>query len=266
MHWPADYHTHNALCRHATGAPWEYAARAAALGLEEIGCSDHSPMPRDDYDNWRMYERQLAGYVEAVEEARRRFPQLTIRLALEVDYVPGQEDWIRELAARYPWDYFIGSVHYVAEGWDVDNPHRLDEWARRSVDAVWEEYLNRLEASIRSGLFDIIGHCDLPKKFGHRPQSDVLPRYRHIFRAAAEADVALEINTAGWRKDCREQYPARAILEAARAAGVALTFGSDAHAPEEIGAGWREAVELARAVGFTHWRRLAARQAEAVPL
>ncbi|WCJ59196.1 histidinol-phosphatase HisJ family protein [Fontisphaera persica] len=266
MRWPADYHTHNALCRHAIGSPWQYAERAVAMGLEEIGCSDHSPMPQDDYDNWRMYERQLAGYVEAVLEARRRFPRLTIRLALEVDYIPGQEDWIRQLAARYPWDYFIGSVHYVANGWDVDNPYKLDEWKRRPVEAVWEEYLNRLEASIRSGLFDIIGHCDLPKKFGHRPQQDFLPRYREIFRVAAEANVAMEINTAGWRKDCREQYPARAILEAAHQAGVALVFGSDAHTPEEVGAGWAEAVELARAVGYTHWRRFSRRKAEPVAL
>lgn len=266
MSWPADYHTHNALCRHATGTPWEYAARAVALGLPEIGCSDHAPMPRDDFDNWRMFERQLDEYVAAVEEARRRYPQLIIRLALEVDYLPGQEGWVRQLAARHRWDYFIGSVHYVAEGWDVDNPHKLAEWSRRSVDEVWLEYLDRLEASIRSGLFDIIGHCDLPKKFGHRPQADLLPRYQQIFRAAAEADVALEINTAGWRKDCREQYPARTLLEAARAAGVALTFGSDAHAPAEVGEGLAEAVALARAVGYTHWRRLAGRRAEAVPL
>jgi len=235
------------------------------MGLEEIGCSDHSPMPRDDFDDWRMYERQLDEYVEAVLEARRKFPQLTIRLALEVDFIPGQEDWIRQLAARYPWDYFIGSVHYVSEGWDVDNPHKLGEWSRRSVDAVWHDYLDRLEASICSGLFDIIGHCDLPKKFGHRPETDLLPRYRQIFRVAAEANVALEINTAGWRKDCREQYPARVLLEAACEAGVALTFGSDAHAPSEVGAGWSEAVQLAREVGFTHWRQFCGRKMTSVP-
>ncbi|MCX8156500.1 MAG: histidinol-phosphatase HisJ family protein [Verrucomicrobiae bacterium] len=266
MRWPADYHTHNALCRHAAGAPWEYAARAVALGLQEIGCSDHAPLPQDDFDNWRMYQRQLDEYVAAVEEARQRFPQLTIRLALEVDFIPGQEDWIHQLAARHPWDYFIGSVHYVAEGWDVDNPNKMDEWANRSVDAVWEEYLNRLQASIGSGLFDIIGHCDLPKKFGHRPQKDWLPRYREIMHAAAAANVAIEINTAGWRKDCREQYPAQAILTAAREAGVALTFGSDAHAPAEVGAGWTEAIALAKAVGYTHWRQFCRRKPQAIPL
>ena len=69
---------------------------------------------------------QLDEYVAKVHLAQRRpFPDLTIRLALEVDYLPGQEGWIRKLAGRHPWDYFIGSVHYVSESWDIDNPAKL---------------------------------------------------------------------------------------------------------------------------------------------
>ena len=57
-------------------------------------------MPQDDFDNWRMNADQLDEYVAKVRQAQKDFPQLTIRLALEVDYLPGHEDWIRELAAR----------------------------------------------------------------------------------------------------------------------------------------------------------------------
>ena len=53
MSWPADYHMHTPLCHHATGEPTEYAARAVELGIPEIGFSEHSPMPRDDFDDWR---------------------------------------------------------------------------------------------------------------------------------------------------------------------------------------------------------------------
>ena len=114
------------------GEPAEYAARAVALGLTEIGFSDHSPMRRDDFDNWRMRFDQLDEYVEKVRRAQKDFRNLTIKLALEVDYLPGHEEWIRELAARHPWDYFIGSVHYVSDSWAVDNPgdHREMERAR----------------------------------------------------------------------------------------------------------------------------------------
>ena len=95
MKWPADYHMHTQLCRHASGGPGDYAARAVAIGLKEIGFSDHSPMPRDDFDNWRMFAGQLDEYVAKVRQAQKDFPNLTIRLALEVDYLPGYEDWIR---------------------------------------------------------------------------------------------------------------------------------------------------------------------------
>lgn len=253
---------HTPLCRHAVGEPVEYAARAAALGLAEIGFSDHAPMARDDFDDWRMFDRQLDEYVAQVARARAQFPQLTIRLALEVDYLPGQEEWIRALATRHPWDYFIGSVHYVDDRWDVDNPYKVAEWEKRDVDAVWALYLERLTQSAASGLFDIIGHCDLPKKFGHRATKDLRPLYQKFLGAAAAAGVAIELNTAGWRKDCRELYPSRAILELAFAAGVPITFGSDAHAPGEVGADFAQAVALAKAVGYTQACRFAGRKRE----
>ena len=127
MRTPPDYHLHTPLCRHATGTPTEYAARAVALGFDEIGFSDHNPMARDDFDDWRMRLDQLDHYVELVAQARQEHPTLRIKLALEVDYLPGCEDWIRDLAARHPWDYFIGSVHYVSDDWDIDNPKKLAE-------------------------------------------------------------------------------------------------------------------------------------------
>src|ERR1041385_3983869 len=113
----ADYHMHTPLCRHAVGEPIELAARAVALGVDEIGFSDHSPMPQDNFDNWRMNFSQLADYVEKVQQARLAHPGLTIKLALEVDYLPGHESWIRELSAMYEWDYLIGAVHYVSDSW-----------------------------------------------------------------------------------------------------------------------------------------------------
>jgi histidinol-phosphatase (PHP family) len=264
MSLPADLHTHTPLCRHAVGEPVDYARRALEIGLTELGFSDHSPMARDDFDNWRMFDRQLDEYVAKVRLAQQEFPQLTIRLALEVDYLPGQEDWIRQLARRHPWDYFIGSVHYVSDSWDIDNPAKLSEWKKRDPFAVWSAYFERLTLAAQSGLFDIIGHCDLPKKFGIRPQQDCTPLYEKFLDAVAESDVAIELNTAGLRKDCREIYPARNILEMAFQKGVPITFGSDAHAPGEVGMNLEDAVELARSVGYTETVRFKQRQRESV--
>jgi len=260
MALPPDYHLHTPLCKHARGEPADYARRALEIGLTEIGFSDHAPMRQDDFDTWRMRNDQLAEYVERVRKAQRDCPRLTIRLALEVDYLPGQEDWIRDLAARYPWDYLIGSVHYVTDSWAVDSPAQLREWAARDIFEVWSVYFERLARAAATGLFEIIGHADLPKKFRYRPARDCTPLYERFLEAARRHGCVLELNTAGLRKACREIYPGRAFLERAFQKDIPITFGSDAHAPEEVGMHFAEAVQLARAVGYRQGWRFAGRQ------
>ena len=252
MAWPADYHMHTPLCRHATGEPGEFAAQALKVGISEIGFSDHSPMRQDDFDNWRMRSDQLDEYVEKVRKAQRDYPTLLIKLALEVDYLPGQEDWIRELGARHPWDYLIGSVHYVSDSWAMDDPTKLSEWKSRDAFEVWSIYFERLTMAADSGLFDIIGHADLPKKFGFVPERDCTPLFEGFLGAVRKRDLAVELNTAGLRKECREIYPSRGFVDRMFRKSIPITFGSDAHAPGEVGLNFAEAVQLARGAGYTH--------------
>src|SRR5688572_858504 len=128
MSWPVDNHMHTPLCRHATGTPSEYASQAQQIGLVEFGFTVHSQMDQDDFDDWRMRLDQLDEYDEMVKKAQVDYPSLRIRLALEVDFIPGQEDWIKELSSRHPWDYLIGSVHYISRDWAIDNPTMLSKW------------------------------------------------------------------------------------------------------------------------------------------
>jgi hypothetical protein len=60
-------------------------------------------------------------------------------------------------------------------------------------------------------LFEIIGHADLPKKFKIYPAQDCTPLFERFLDRAAKTNVAVELNTAGLRKDCREIYPSRAF-------------------------------------------------------
>ena len=264
MPLPADYHTHTPLCRHAVGEPTELAAQAVKLGFQEIGFSDHNPMARDDFDDWRMKAGELDEYVAKVEKARREHPGLVIKLALEVDYIPGCEDWIRELAARHPWDYLIGAVHYISGSWAIDNPSKISEWKHRDPMEVWSAYFERLTMAAESGLFDIIAHADLCKKFCFYPKEDCEPLFRRFLEAAKSQGVAMELNTAGLRKDCKEIYPSPRIVGLAAEIGVPITFASDAHAPEEVGMNFGEAVELARGAGYTQWSRFTKRRREDV--
>jgi len=262
MSLPADYHMHTPLCRHATGEPTELAAHAVRLGLTEIGFSDHNPMSREGWDDWRMSQGELDLYVEKVQQARREHPQLTIKLALEVDFIPGQEEWIKHLSARHPWDYLIGSVHYVSGAWALDNPNTTSEWQTRGVFEVWTDYFERLTLAAESGLFEIIAHADLCKKFCFYPKQDCTPLFTQFLNAARRKGVAMELNTAGLRKDCKEIYPSPQIVQLAANLGVPITFGSDAHAPGEVGMNFPEAVTLARSAGYTHYCRFIQRRRE----
>jgi histidinol-phosphatase (PHP family) len=255
---------HTPLCQHAVGEPVEYAAQAVKAGLMEIGFSDHNPMARDDFDEWRMFLADLDAYVANVRRAREEFPQLRILLAMEVDYIPGFEDWIRELSTRHPWDYFIGSVHYVNDSWDIDNPGKVDEWKKREPFEVWTLYFERLTRAAQSGLFEIIGHADLCKKFCFYPKKDPASLYARFLDAVRERDIAIELNTAGLRKDCHEIYPSERLLRMAFERNVPITFGSDAHAPGEVGADFARAVELARKVGYTSSSRFRNRHRDIV--
>ena len=261
-HGLTDYHTHTPLCHHAEGWPIEYARVAVERGLAELGFADHSPMPAtmEPFDAWRMALADLPSYFEAVNEARAAFPQLPIRIGLEVEYIAGHEAWIEELAGMADWDYLIGSVHYIAPGWDVDNPAYISRFESQPVAEIWQLYFATYERCIRSGLFDFVGHPDLPKKFGHRPEGDLRHYYEPIIAALAETGTAFEINTAGLRKPVGECYPSLDFLKLARAAGVSLLINSDAHAPEEVGTGFEIGLALAKEAGFSELVRFEKRK------
>jgi histidinol-phosphatase (PHP family) len=261
----SDYHVHTPLCRHAEGWPLEYAQRAVALGLSELGFADHNPMARP-FDDWRMQREELPQYLESVEHARAAHPQLPIRLGLEMDFLEGQEAWWEELRAAAPWDFWIGSVHYLPEGWEVDNPKYLSRYRAMDPEVVWSSYWGAYVRCIRSGWFDFVAHPDLPKKFGLRPAGDLRRFYEPAIQALVDTGCAFEVNTAGLRKECRELYPAQGFLELAAAAGVPVLVNSDAHAVSELGSAFAEAVEALRAAGYSQMVRIEKHRKRFVPL
>ena len=75
-----------------------------------------------------------------------------MRLGLECDFIAGQESWIEELAGAAPWDYLIGSVHYLAPGWDVDNPRHISRFdaSETAVQEIWKFVLEGEFAQLRA--------------------------------------------------------------------------------------------------------------------
>ncbi len=233
-----DYHMHTPRCNHAVGTVEEYAEAALLLGMKEIGMSDHSPMP-EAYDKaWRMDRSELSGYLDEVADVQGRFAgRLVVKTGLEADFQPGAEAYVKEMIDENAWDYVIGSVHYIGD-WAFDNPDEISQWDTRDVETAYVAYYELVANSARSGLFDIIGHPDLIKKFGHRPALDsqkVHDAEEAMLAAVKEADAAFEISSAGLRKPVAEVYPHARIITRAAELGIPVSFGSDAHAPGEVG-------------------------------
>ncbi|PTX94711.1 histidinol phosphate phosphatase [Verrucomicrobia bacterium LW23] len=256
-----DYHIHTPLCHHAEGEPAEYIRAAQAAGLAEIGFSDHNPMATQ-FDNWRMAPEDLPRYLAMIDQAQRDHADFPVRLGLECDYIPGYEDHIRWLARQADWDYLIGSVHYIAPDWEVDNPYpeHIKRWAQQPVEDVWERYFAAYTRMAASGLFDFLAHPDLVKKFGNRPEGDLSRFYTTSLEAIADTGAVLEVSTAGLRKAAREIYPSRTFLELAHARHIPIVINSDAHAPAEVAHEFAKAVELVKAVGYTSVTRFHKRQ------
>lgn len=247
---PADYHTHTPLCQHAEGGPEQFVDRALELGLSEYGISDHAPQRPEPFDDWRMLESDLPAYFAWIHAARRHAAgRIPVRCGLECDWLDGCEPWIAHLATLNDWDYLIGSVHYLGS-WDFDNPHRTDIWENHDLEQVWTDYWQTYTAMADSGLFDLLAHPDLVKKFGHRPSGDLTRFYAPAIDAIAAAGCAIEINTAGLHKPAAETYPAPAFIELAASAGIPLAISSDAHAPAELGRDFPHAIKLARSAGY----------------
>ncbi len=243
-----DYHTHTARCGHASGDSAEYVDAARARGLIGIGIADHLPLLPDPDPELSMGLDDLGGYVAEVLSLKAVYPDYVL-LGIEADYRPHTVTEVGSLLAEYPFDYVIGSVHHLGT-WGFDDPRQIHGYAERDINDVWIDYLQLVGDAAESGLFTILGHLDLVKKFGYRPTRSLDRELERLVERIAHAEVLVEINTAGLHRPTGEAYPSLDILRRLCEAGVQITFGSDAHRPDEVGRDFDRAAELARAAGY----------------
>jgi len=261
-----DSHVHTPLCKHAQGEPAAYLAAAQERGLAGIVFTDHNPMPPWYDPDSRMAAAQLPLYHRLIEAVRADAPEgFYVGLGLEADFHPGTEAYVREQLGSHPYDYVIGSVHFIG-AWPFDHPDFTAEYERRDRLEIYADYYALVYAAAESGLFDAVGHLDLPKKFGHLPPEETWDLVEGVLGAVRGAGIALDVNTAGWRKPVGEPYPAPAILKRARELGIPVVLGSDAHAPEELGWRFPEAAALLREAGYREAWVFKGRKPEPYPL
>ena len=236
-----DCHIHTQRCGHAVGKVDEYVAAGVKRGLAGMVITEHLALPEelDPHHDLSMPACDLEDYLVEVDLARLRYPEIDVVSGIEADFLPGREAATAAalVAAKDRSDgvrMVLGSVHFIGE-WVFDDPNRIEEWDTHNVDEAWTDYFALWSDAVQSGMFDVMAHPDLVKKFGHRPSFDPRELYAEAARVAGHAGVLIEVSTAGLRKPVGELYPGHDLLVAFRDAGVAATAGSDAHAPAEVG-------------------------------
>jgi histidinol-phosphatase (PHP family) len=259
----ADYHIHTELCHHAEGEASAFCARAVDLSLPEICFTDHVPNP-DGYDpvnrmrlgQFPLYRTMVADLARASQPWSPSAPpeagKPVVLFGVEADYYDGCERFLQDWLPRQEFDLVLGSVHYI-DNWGFDNPAERHVWDSVNVTNTWRTYFNLIGKLADSRLADVVGHLDLPKKFGYRPSDrDLREMAQPALDRVAAAGMAIEINSSGLRRPIHEIYPSALLLSLTKERDIPICFGSDAHRPEEVGWQFDASLALARSAGYTH--------------
>jgi len=282
---PPDDHTHSEWSWDAMSGSMEGScARAVELGLPSIAFTEHV-----DRSRWQIIlpsgERRPAGprvaahigadgcfdpppfdadgYLAAIERCRARFPGLRIVTGVEL----GEPHWFAEQSARLlasgAFERVLGSLHTLRFEGALRDVYRLyDDWPRASGPAgLVRGYLDEVLRMIESAVpFAVLAHLDYPARrwpeaAGRFSPTVVEEELRTVLRALARSGRALEVNT-------RLPLDPLVVRWWHEEGGEAVTFGSDAHLPPNVAAGFAEAAAMVEANGFRpgraphdFWRR-----------
>lgn len=241
-------------------------AYAVAIGVPAVAFTEHvdhdgwpvSPDLLDGHDHLLPYYKDgvltpgpldLDGYLDSIQICRDRFPGLRIISGVELGEPHRHAKKANALLAAGQFDLVLGSLHGLfVDGEFAEIAQLLQD---REPDQVIRDYLleaERLVSDCQS--FSVLAHIDYPARYwdqfvrtGPFDPSRFEDEFRHVLRALASSDRALEVNT--------RLQPFPLIIRWWReAGGEAITFGSDAHVPNALATGFADAAALAESEGF----------------
>ena len=222
---------------------------ALNASIPEIGFTEHFDLhPEDSCKGFFTPNRWWQEITRCREEYQGL---LTIRAGIELSEPHQHSKAVSRLLESYPWDYALGALHWVGDRMIFD-----DAYFTLAEKDAYANYLAELQSMVDVGNFDVLAHMDMVKRYGYENYGKYDPtenedQIRSILKTVAKKNIALEVNTATLRRSIKETSPSKKILEWFHAEGGRwITVGSDAHSPEDVGAGIDRALATVRATGF----------------
>jgi histidinol-phosphatase (PHP family) len=262
---PADGHVHSEWSWDALGGSMERTCeRAIRLGLPAVAFTEHidySPFVIDPQEivgipHMQKYtvdgllqapKLDVQGYLECVERCRAKFPALRIISGVEIGEPHRHREKVAQLLSGAGFERVLGSLHCLPfTEWYAEPPRLFQE---RPAADVMRDYLAEVVNLVEGfGGFGVLAHIDYPVRYwpvAAEPfdVKNFEDEFRAALRALASSGRALEVNTAS--------IPLPDVVRWFREeGGTAVTFGSDAHAPDQLARGFAEAVAMVEAQGF----------------
>jgi histidinol-phosphatase (PHP family) len=237
-----DYHVHSTFSCDGRSSIFELCQKAVELGIAEIGFSEHVDFDPTDWGygffNYDTYSSEIKRVQEFFEG------KLVIHKGVEIDYQRCFEIKIKSWLRDKRFDFTIGSVHYL--------DHQIigqQLVAKGDLSRKYDAYLDEVTKSVESGLFDIIGHFYLLRRYAESQRSELDDSYhkekvKRILKRIMEERTYLEINSKGLREGHGEPIPTRkTVNEYIEDGGRLVSIGSDAHSVKELGNGVKEILD-----------------------
>ncbi|HBV41111.1 histidinol-phosphatase [Taurinivorans muris] len=252
-----DLHTHTCY-GHGSNTVFEMFQAGRRAGLDVHGFSEHSPRP-SGYDYTNEYREHLnkhfQDYLDEVEKIKQERKENKILLALELDWLEDEPDFMQECMERHSFDYVIAGIHFIKK-WGFDD--QASHWvnlSKQEKHAYYAAYYKTMIKMAESKLFHIVAHPDLIKIFSRETFAEWIKNNKSLAEdallACKENKLCMEISSAGLRKPCQEIYPCRTLMEIAKDIDIPITFASDGHCVNTIAKNIGMLHEYAKEYGFT---------------
>src|SRR5579863_1632164 len=190
------------------------------------------------------------GHAAVVSEGLRRGMRFSI--GAEIDNDPRARPDAQNIVDAMRPDGIIRSVHFVPIAhpekgadwlWPFDNEEFSSLHEIVAADKLWELYIAKLLDDIDKLPAHVVGHFYVPATFGRWPAQKKLEEYEdRMLDVAHRRGMAVEINTRFLYHGDQPEERKKKFLEAnarlarkARARGVGIAIGSDAHSPKDQG-------------------------------
>lgn len=238
--------------------------------LDAICLTDHFPLPIDFDDPTKDVRIDYPLYVKKVLAAKETYKEkIEVLLGAEFDWLPNHQNYIKEQVTKYPFDYVLGSVHYVLDAKEKRKAYAIDfkeedffegVTAYGSIEAFVKQYYLDVCDLIQSELFDGLGHLDRIKVFNTGDIfSEESPWYRKIVLETLDilgkSSMVMEVNTSGFYKKNNSLYPSPWILEESNKKNIPIILGSDAHFPEHVGRDLEKTIRIIKEAGYSSFVR-----------